>query len=93
MVPDETTFQKYDFKFYLSHRQIEVYNRFFFLKTKKSIQGNKTFDTIVIVKIEPTNVQDIKTCVVTTSKLSLFISLDLSTTALDSKLNAIASLG
>jgi hypothetical protein len=88
MVPYETTFQKYDFKFHLFHRLVEVYNRN--LKRNninKSILGNKTFDTTLITKNKPANVQDIKTSVATTSKLILFISLDLSTTALDSKFN------
>jgi hypothetical protein len=94
MVLYETTFQKYDFKFHLFRRPIEVYNRTFKKKDiKKSIQENKTFDTTSTAKTKPTNVHDRKIGYVTTSKLTLYISLHLSTIAFDSKLNAITSLG
>jgi hypothetical protein len=61
--------------------------------TKKSILGNKTFDTTWITKTKPANVQDIKNGVVTTSKLTLYVSLDLLTTTFDLKFNVEASLG
>lgn len=94
MVPYETTFQKYDFKFHLFCRPIEVYNRNFKKKDiKESIQGNKTFDTTSTAKTKPTNVHDKKIGYVTTSKLALYISLHLSTNVVDSKLNATTSLG